>query len=260
MNPLLCDESIHVHRRGIQCVFLAAGISLEQVEDALQTPGTVLKCSSKARVRRVGNWVAKESQGPWLTRLLRHTARKSRYRRAWIAAHYLRRHGVLVPAPVAFMEFGYCGVLTGNRMISEYLDGFVNVEKYVKEQVERGVEKEALRTFFEHLAGAVNSFFASGAYHEDLSGKNIFTRDGQQFYFIDLDAVAIGPPVNEARRLTNHVQLYDSFCDFTDEALLASFIGRMTPSAYSFPAWLARVRAGQHARRDRYLRRRVTQK
>ena len=36
MNPLLCDESIHVHRRGIQCVFLAAGISLEQVEDALR--------------------------------------------------------------------------------------------------------------------------------------------------------------------------------------------------------------------------------
>ncbi len=259
MNPLPCDESIRVHRQPGRCVYLAAGISLEQVEDALRTPGSVLKRSSKALVRRVGNWVVKESHGPWFTELIRHTARKSRYRRAWIAAHHLRRHGVLVPSPIAFMEYGGCGFLTGNRMISEYLDGLVNVEKFVHEQVKRGVEKEALRAFFEHLAGSVNRFSASGAYHEDLSGKNIFTQDGRRFYFIDLDAVALGRPVNEARRLINHVQLYDSFCDFADQDLLAFFIGRMTPSEYSFPAWIDRVRAGQHARRDLYARRRTTQ-
>lgn len=259
MNPLLCDESIQVYRQPGRCIYLAKEISLEQVEETLQTPGLMMKRSTKALVRRVGNWVVKESQGLWFTELIRHTARKSRYRRAWIAAHHLRRHGIWVPAPIAFMEFGCFGFLTGNQMISEYLDGFVNVEKFVHEQVKRGVEKEALRVFFEHLAGAVNRFSASGAYHEDLSGKNIFTQDGQQFYFIDLDAVAIGPQVNETRRLINHVQLYDSFCDFVEADLLASFIGQMTPSEYSFPAWIDRVRAGQHARRDLYTRRRATQ-
>lgn len=256
MNPLLCDESISLIRRGGRCIYLTRSFSLEQLEDIVRSPGEALKCSSKAVVKRVGEWVVKQSRGHFLTEVIRHTARRTRYRRAWIAAHHLRRQNVLTPSPVAFVEFGVLGLLVGNLMVAEYLEHCANVELYLKKRVASGIEKDELTAFFRQLADAVNRFEASGACHEDLSGKNIFTQNGGQFYFIDLDAVVVGRPITEVQRLANHIQLYDSFCDFVQDDLLEAFIGQMAPHKDSFQAWFGRVREGQRIRRELFHQRR----
>ncbi|HPO15647.1 MAG TPA: lipopolysaccharide kinase InaA family protein [Candidatus Hydrogenedentes bacterium] len=256
MNPLLCDESISLIRRRGRRIYLTRRLSLGELEDIVSAPGETLKCSSKAMVTRTGKWVVKQSRGHWLIEVIRHTARRSRYRRAWIAAHHLRRHDVLAPVPVAFIEFGVLGLLTGNLMVSEYLEDCANVELYLKNRVETGIEKDELGVFFERLAYAVNRFAASGACHEDLSGKNIFTQNGERFYFIDLDAVAVGRPITDAQRLANLIQLYDSFCDFVQDDLLEAFIGHMVPSEGSLQEWFGRVREGQRIRRGLYQQRR----
>ncbi len=111
-----------------------------------------------------------------------------------------------------------------------------------------------MEVFLNELARSVNRLEQSGAYHADLSGKNIFTKDGKVFYFIDLDDVLLGAPSSAESRLKNHIQLYDSFCDFVPESILRAFIAGMAAPATDFDAWFRRVQEGQKIRRARHLR------
>ena len=90
------------------------------------------------------------------------------------------------------------------------------------------------------------------AFHADLSGKNIFTKDGSKFYFIDLDGVVLSAHYTEELLLKNHIQLYDSFCDFCDHNTLARFHARMLPETEHLETWMRRVVEGQRARRRRH--------
>lgn len=257
MNALLEDEDLVEHRRGLSRCYCQRDVRVEAVWDALTRPGEVLKESKKGRVRRVGDWVIKESRDR--AGILKYALRKSRYRRAWAAAHYLRRHGVLVPEPVAFVEHGLPGLPVSNTMVSVYLEGCRNVEKFLLAIVQRGAGKDTVELFLARLAGAVNQLCASGAYHADLSGKNIFTLDGTRFYFIDLDAVEIECGYTDDLRLKNHIQLYDSFCDVLNDALLTPFIQRMIHPGIDPRQWLPKVREGQLQRRARLERARERQ-
>lgn len=223
---------------------------LAEVLDALDAPGEILKEDRKGNVRRVGRWVIKESGGGTLATLKR-TLKRARYRQAWRAAHHLIAQGVSVPAPVGFVEWRHAGVISRQAMISEYLEGERNAERFAVGLCRRGAGPDTLSVYLQSLAEAIRGLEAANVYHSDLSGKNIFTGDGALFTFIDLDAVTLGLPYTEERRLKNHVQLYDSFCDFIHERLLVPFMLQLIPKEIDQRLWLPRVRYAQEKRRHR---------
>jgi serine/threonine-protein kinase RIO1 len=247
----MVDDAIRAERAGGWLVYYRADCSLDRIFAAAASPGEVLKQSSKTRTRRVGEWVVKESRFNCGRGLLKHTFRRERYRRAWRAALFLHAHGISVPAPVALIERSAGPVVLGNVFITEYLDGHHNVEDYARGLL--GARQGDVDVFLAGIAEAVNALCASGAYHADLSGKNIYTKDGSRFWFIDLDEVVLNRPYTDKQRLENHAQLYDSFCDIWDSDVLEPFIVRMLPACYDAQAWLSRVRRAQKQRRDRQI-------
>jgi hypothetical protein len=150
---------------------------------------------------------------------------------------------------MAYIERSAFGIIWFNATISERLAGFRNVERYAAEELDVDRDPDHIRHFLGSLAASVNALGAAGAYHSDLSGKNIFTNDGKTFYFIDLDAVYLHTACGDRLRLLNHVQLYDSFCDQFPDALLGPFIEKMIPDENRPGNWLGRVRAAQQKRR-----------
>lgn len=238
----------HPVRQGLHVYHLRHDLSVEQVRKILAQPGDIIKRSRKSVVRRVGPWIIKESRRN-LIGLLKHTFQRDRYRQAWNAALYLRHHSIDVPEPVAFIETGLGGVIGGNTLIAQYLEWHRNVEQFLLALVQRGGGKDTIALFLERLADAVNRLRTAGAYHADLSGKNIFTRDGVHFYFIDLDSVILNAEYTEERCMKNMVQLYDSFCDLLNDAMLVPFIGRMLGPEHDLRLWMPRIRKAQQKRR-----------
>lgn len=250
MTSLRLDDSISSLRKGWSTVYYAQGVSPDAVLEALQAPGEVLKTSEKFVVRRVGNWVLKESTLARGSGPLKHTFRRKRYRQGWIAAHHLHRHGVSVPPPVAYIERGRLGIVTGNVLITGYLNGQQNVEAFLQVLIQRKAGADTIHLFLAALAQAITQFTACGAYHGDLSGKNIFTADGRRFSFIDLDDVVLGNTYDDGLRLKNHVQLYDSFCDFLSDSVLVPFISKLISTDQDIRVWMPKVREAQAMRRE----------
>ncbi len=248
-DPLLCHKDLRREKISGLTLYLSPGVEPEDVLGALAGQGEPLKASAKSTVRRFGDWVIKES-GAGALNTLKRTARRGRYRQAWLAAHHLDLHGVNVPAPIAFVERRRAGVITANAMISQYLAGHRDVEDFSRGLLQRGAGKDTLEHFLRALATAVNQLETAGAYHADLSGKNIYTQDGARFVFIDLDAVQLGVVLTEAQRLKAHVQLFDSFCDHLPERLLVAFISQLLPEGIDPRMWIPKVRAGQARRRQ----------
>lgn len=257
-DPLLCAENLVRDRQGPLVVYRPAELSLDEVLDVLLSDGESLKEGRKGTVRLVGDCVVKESSLSILDTFKR-TAQRSRYRQAWLAAHQLRTKGIAIPEPYAFIEHRHLGVISGHAMISAYLQDQRNVEHFAVGLCQRGAGLDTLALFLEALARSLNALSEAGAYHADLSGKNIYTQDGAHFTFIDLDAVQLGVAYTPERRLKNHIQLYDSFCDFIHERLLVPFIAQLLPPDIDARLWLPKVRAGQEKRRRqleaRYARR-----
>jgi len=216
------------------------------VLEALEAPGEPLKTSHKAAVRRVGPVVVKECLGK-----ANHLFRRAKFRRGWEVAWRMREHGLPVPDPLAYAEWGRLGVVARSATVYRYLEGERNVEDFMRALVMRGAGPDTIHLFLEALADAVNDLEAAGIYHADLSGKNIFTGDGARFTFIDLDAAMLDKAYEDPLRLKNHIQLYDSFCDWLNDAFLVPFIERMLTAAQDSRVWMPQVRRGQEARRRR---------
>lgn len=227
------------------------GLDLEAILDAVNAPGETIKASHKSVTRRVGSWVIKETASQTALATLKLTILRERYRRGWAAGNFLQRYGVLVPTPHAFIERGGGVLIHGNTLVSDYLDGCINVEEYARQHV----SEENAGPFLDAIADAVNALVDTGAYHSDLSGKNIFTPDGKRIYFIDLDGVTLKGEYPNRWRMKNHVQLYDSFCDLWPPECLDAFILRMLPVHLHPEQWLERVHKGQAARRQRHIKR-----
>jgi hypothetical protein len=222
-----------------------------EVAAALREPGSLIKRSRKAEVRSFEGWIAKISRDPLGVGWLKYTALRGYYRRGWRAANYLYTHGVLTPRPIAYAERGVCGVLNGNAMVVERLEAHRNVEDWMRDLVRSGVDRARIQHFLDGLADAVNGLSAAGAYHADLSGKNIFTDDGERFWFIDMDAVFLNADYDDKKRLKNAVQLYDSFCDALSDTLLVPFMGRVLGPDRDLRTWMPEIRLAQRERRAR---------
>lgn len=238
-------------KRGFSRIYLTDELSLDQLDALLAQPGEPLKSHHKRHVRRVEAYLIKESLLGWGLGMIRHTFQRSRYRRAWTASHYLRDHGIGAPRPVAFVEKRFAGIIAGNLLVSEFLENYRNVEDFLYALIQRGAGRDTIMSFLLDLAAAVNQLPEVNAYHADLSGKNIFTRDGKHFVFIDLDAVELNRSYDDALRLKNHVQLYDSFCDLLNDTMLVPFLERMLPPHLDPRVWMPKVRKAQRHRRSR---------
>lgn len=250
MSSPIINESITRLRNGWSTIYCSPGVPLNRVLAALADPGEVLKASSKSAVRRSGEIVIKESRLAGGTGPFKHTFKRARYRQGWIAAHHLRNCGISVPEPLAYIERGGLGIITGNAMLSTYLTGQQNVETFLQILIQRKAGADTIHAFLGALAQAINAFSACNARHGDLSGKNIFTADGRHFSFIDLDDVTIEDEYDEGLRMKNHVQLYDSFCDFLSDSVLVPFITKLLTPAQDLRVWMPRVREAQAQRRE----------
>ncbi|MCK5862976.1 MAG: hypothetical protein KAH38_10850 [Candidatus Hydrogenedentes bacterium] len=248
-KSLLCPEGFkHVPMRdGV--AYVRCDVGDKQLQALLAHQGEVLKASTKSRVRRLGQWVVKETHHKLVSRLIGRARRRSRH--PWIAMHYLRRKGVQVPEPLAYIEHGRFGFVKSSAHIFQYLSFYYDVETWLSLQIREGIEGKEITSFLDGLAQAVNTLNDSGAWHADLSGKNIMTHDGTQFYFVDLDAVQLEEEYDKAKRLKNHVQLYDSFCDALSDTLLVPFIKMMLPDTIDLRIWMPKVRKAQQERRTK---------
>ncbi len=238
-------------RKGLLRIHHDPAIKIETILENLASPGTTIKKSFRSEVRQVSDWIIKESRGNIVSRFVRHTFQYQNHRRHWDATCYLTECGIRVPRPIAFIEKCLPGLHIGNVLISETLEGQRNVEQFMFTLIQHGVGKDTLIRFLDNLAMAINDLVNTGAYHADLSGKNIFTRDGDKFWFIDLDAVILNTEYTDERRLRNHIQLYDSFCDQISDHLLVPFITKLLPGSIDTRVWMPKVREGQQERRRR---------
>jgi len=264
-------NEVRIERRPGMTLYLRPGLNADALLDALKTPGETLKTSQKSNTRRVGEWVVKESQPEAGLGILKRTFYRNRYRQAWQVSIHLEQNGILAPTPIAFIEKGRLGVITGNIFICQYLKGCHNVEQHAAQLANPGNAEHQLgntdeiNAFLTNLAQAVNKLCAANVYHADLSGKNIFTpqtasTENQAFYFIDLDGATIDTPYTQKRRQKNHVQLYDSFCDLFDDPIMTPFIQQMTPPQYNINNWFPTIKKAQKKRRARTQQRQTRQK
>ena len=239
-----CGNAIVHHRAGLDC---------QQILDTISAQGEVLKTSPKSITRRIDALVVKACAGGAGLGLLNRSLRRNRYRRGWFAGLYLEKQGVAVPRVKAFVETGRWGLIAASYLVMDYLEKACNVERYAVELVQDEAPEEDIRTFLRGLARAVNELRGVGAYHQDLSGKNIYTRDGERFHFIDLESIV--PAERHTRKMIfrNHVQLYDSFCDLLGDDLLEPFLAEMAPEEQDYAMWAKLVRRGQAARRTRQV-------
>ncbi len=230
-----------------------ADISCERLLETIAAEGEILKISPRSETRRVNGLVVKGSAGGALKGLLERSIRRNRFRRGWAAGLYLEQQGVSVPRVEGFVETGRWGMISGSYLIMEYLEGTCNVERFMAEMIQDGASENRIRTFLRELAQALNGLQEAGAFHQDLSGKNILTRKGEIFYFIDLESILPVEQYTRKMHYKNHVQLYDSFCDFLGDDMLEPFLAQMLPQDQDYATWSKVVRRGQAARRSRQI-------
>lgn len=248
-SVLLCPPGFVQADANGSLVYMREDVSVEQLQMLLTHDADVLKETAKVQVRAVGHWVIKERKTDLARALVAPSRNRSRHRCGWLAGNYLRARGVRVPEPLAYLERGTAGVVIQSWHIFQNLQRFRDVETYLSEVIYNGANGPVLAAFLHNLAAELNRLEAAGAYHSDLSGKNIYTRDGLRFYLIDLDAVEYGVPYNDEKRLRNHVQLYDSFCDALPDSFLVPFIGELLTQSHDLRVWMPKVRKVQEQRR-----------
>ena len=246
------DAAIVTDRFGAMQIVRGADVSAETILNVIEMPGETLKRSAKTHTRRVDGYIVKSSEGPVPIEFIRHTIDRNRYRRAWKAALHLARHGIPAPRPVAHVEWSVAGMIWRHAAITRFIDGCQDVEHFYDGHLREAASASEQTAYLNRIANAINAFIATGAIHTDLAGKNILTRDGETFYFIDLDGVLLNTPFDELHQIQLHVQLYDSFTDRCSEDLLLPFIAALKPRDHGdFDSWIARVKAVQAVRRAR---------
>lgn len=248
-DQLMAPQGVVVEKAGTATTYRKEDFPTATLARVLKASGEVLK-RGISTTRRVEGYVIKSApQGTVST--LKRTLGQHPQRRGWTSALWLEARGINVPPPRAYVEYRRVGFTTGACLVSDYLDGYSNVEAYARTLVKLQTSEDKVLAYLMALARAVNDLSRTGAYHRDLSGKNVFTRDGESFSFIDLDSVEINVSYTDDRHLKNLVQLYDSFCDYWPDRVLKRFVAALSPETGDEDAWFARVRDGQAQRRAR---------
>ncbi len=238
------------HTSGPYKVWLRPGIAIDPVLASVRTPGNVLKESPKATTWQSGQWIVKQSSARPRMALKQMSAGKNR-KLAFEAALFLERHDIPAPTAIAYVERRIAGLVYRSWLVTEYLEGCVDVEAYVDEMIANKANSTDIKSYLAGIANAVNALIKAGAHHHDLAGKNILTRDGKTFYFIDLDAVTIGRGYTHPDRIKNHVQLYDSFCDRINDTYLEPFIAAMGSTTENIAMYMGAIKKAQKLRRGR---------
>lgn len=235
---------------GPYTIWLREGVNVDPVVASIQTPGNILKESPKATTWQSGQWVVKQSSARPRMALKQIVAGKAR-QSAFDAALFLEKHNIAAPHAIAYVERRIFGLAFQSWVITEFLDGCVDVEAYLDRMIEDKARNDDIKQYLAGIANAVNALVKARAQHRDLAGKNILTRDGETFYFIDLDAVSIGRGYPHEDRLKNHVQLYDSFCDRINDTYLEPFIAKMGTTTENIAMYMGAVKKAQKVRRAR---------
>jgi lipopolysaccharide kinase (Kdo/WaaP) family protein len=234
-------DDIIVERWPAATVYRKSHVERGALAAALEAPGELLQHTRKYRTRRVGNWVLKESLPNRGIGPLKHTFQRARCRRAWIAANFLDHVGLAAPAPVAFVERGSGGIILGNTFVMEYLEGCADIEVVAADLAARNAT-EMTQVFLYRLADTLQAWANARAYHSDLKGRNVMTRNNERFYMTDLDCVTLNRVHTDEMRLRNHVQLYESLLRHLDEETLAPFLEAIVPMGTDVDAWTAQVK------------------
>lgn len=239
---------VRITRHGSLKFHLTDGVTVEEVVQVMRAPGEVLHASPKSRTTRVGDRVVKTTLANKGSGLLKHTFRRSRYRRGWQAAFRLLERGASIPTPRAFVERGRFGVIAGNVTVSDYIDGCVNARTYLERLAEDGAPKDQVLEFLARLAEAVNRFSTTGVYQNDLKCDNVLTRNGKEFWFIDWDDMVVDHPYDAKSIVRNHVQISYDVWKLWNEDMVRPFIEQMLPQGRALDEWMPQVRAGLEER------------
>ena len=229
-----------------------ADISCERLLETIAAEGEILKISPRSETRRVNGLGVKGSAGGARKGLLERSIRRNRFRRGWAAGLYLEQQGVSVPRVEGFVETGRWGMISGSYLIMEYLEGTCNVERFMAEMIQDGASENRIRAFLRELAQALNGLQEAG-HSIRIVGKNIRRARGRYSYFIDLESILPVEQYTRKMHYKNHVQLYDSFCDFLGDDMLEPFLAQMLPQDQDYATWSRVVRRGQAARRSRQI-------
>lgn len=224
-----------------------------RILEALAQPGAIVKRSRRTIVRRVGDWAIKEAKARHPLQWADLSMRAERYTKAWTVGRRLREAGITVPAPIAVVSRQRYGVCRFRATVSEWLEGWHDVEEAARRLHGADADPAAVRRFLEGIAALYTRLTSAGFRHADLSGKNIFCKaegDGFEFALIDLDS-AEAVPITPEQRFRNAVQLHDSFCDLWDDEALAPLVLPVMNASPGDWETLQRVCAGQQARRAR---------
>ncbi|MCH7909613.1 MAG: hypothetical protein IIB38_08355, partial [Candidatus Hydrogenedentes bacterium] len=234
-------NQVQVIRRGLRTIYTLDGTDVDAVVDTMESGGEVLKSSHKSVTRRVGDWVVKTSRWNRGIGPLKHTFLRQRYRQAWNAARHLQAHGVPVATPLAFVETGALGIILGNTLVMDYLEGCCNIEEYLP-VLKQDAGDAGIENFLSRLAEALRGIERADAVQEDFTGANILTRNGEDVFFIDLDAVRLGVPYTDDIRALNHAQLWLSLSYSCSEEQIRPFLDALKPSTCSLDEWMEIVR------------------
>jgi hypothetical protein len=245
-DQLRCER----RKQGAFTVWHRPEAELSDILTAVQNPGELLKESPKAVTWRTGPWVIKQSARGVRIALKQIAAGKQR-KQAFDAAVFLENHRIPAARPVAYVERSAAGVTHRSWTITKYLDGCVDVEAFLDRMIANKAKNADIQQYLAGIASAVNVLVKAGVHHQDLAGKNILTRNGQIFFFIDLDAVTIGQGYTAEDRVKNHVQLYDSFCDRINDTYLEPFIAAMGTTTENIAMYMGAVKKAQKIRRAR---------
>jgi serine/threonine protein kinase len=238
-------DSVHVERRGLMTLYLSDGVGAPEVIDSLQKSGSMLKNGNKRVVRRVGNWVIKTTNfnkgvGPF-----KLTTNRARYRNGWLASLAMEAHGVAIPKTIAYVEYGFAGIILSSAFVFEFLEGCKPLPIFAKTVYEEDATK-----FFEDLNGALQKLTEARIYHHDLKPVNILTADGKTFYFIDFDDVVVGVEPLVEHRLRNHTQITAGVSRVCGEEELNTFLRMGVPDGEDADEWIKRVWQGVTRRRE----------
>lgn len=234
----LTQVNIRSERHGPHILHLTPETDAREILEVLDQDGRILKKSRKRLVRHVGPYVLKSRRDAPFLGTLRHTFLGDTYRRGWHVALRLHEAGAGVPTPRALLEKRWHGLITGNVLVSDYVPNLKSLGDYGFALVSGQAPQQEIEAFLDALRDAYKQVLNAGVYLKDLSRTNILTKDGRNFYFVDLDDAELDVAYTRKRRMRNHLHLYRQLRLFWPRTTIASFIQGLLPENEPLEPWV----------------------
>jgi tRNA A-37 threonylcarbamoyl transferase component Bud32 len=181
---------IWIKKNGSDCIYLDTLISLLHNEKAVNTVQVQSSNNSMA-------WKASLSGGPIFIKFFTIRGfrdklffRKSRARRAMEGNIMLSENGFLSPDLIAAGEIKKGYFISGGFLITEWIEGSLDVYKYFKTFFTSATSEKLLkkRNLIKIAGQLIGKMHKTGIFHGDLRPGNILIKDDEHsplFYFID---------------------------------------------------------------------------